>query len=367
MTKNKPKLLLITAIPPTPQNSGGATRIHYTLQELSKYYQVDLVTFSDQNITLQPQKISLFITRGIPYWFSPWYNKKLITKVKELTHQHHYDIIQIEFSQLLYLVKYLPKNVKKTFTSHDISSISFYRRISEDNQSIIKMIIRYFLFLQIYFYEKKYLPLFDTIITVSQKDKLTLQKQLPDKKILCFPNGIDKIHLLKKTPNKIIKLGYIGSINHTPNLNALKYFFNQIAPLLEKEKIDYKFYLAGNNNSKFIQNNFPKIINLGQVKKPIDFYKKIDCLITPIFSGSGSRIKILESLSFGIPVISSPIGAEGINIKSDYLHIARTDQEYITFIKKLTIFRINEQKKLLRELKPLLWVNIFKKYSKLIQ
>ena len=236
----------------------------------------------------------------------------------------------------------------------------FYRRIFEDKPSILKIISRYLFFLQIYFYEKKYLPKFDTIITVSQKDQQTLKHYLPKKNIVCLENGIDKINFLKKTPSKIVRLGYIGSFDHTPNLNAVKYFFNEIAPLLEKDKTPYEFYLAGKNDPEFVKKTFPKIIDLGQVKETVDFYKKIDYLITPIFSGSGSRIKILEALSFGIPVISSPIGAEGINIKSDYLQIAHQPQDYVNFIQK--ILQIKD-KNLSSQLQSLLWENIFKSYS----
>lgn len=363
-SNTKSNLLLISAIPPQPQNSGGATRIQNTITELSKYYNVDFVTFDESEIKTQPKNFSLFFTKFIPYWFTPWYSPKLISKIGDMTIQKHYDIIQVEFSQLLYLTKYLPKNTKKIFTAHDISSISFYRRISEGKPSVLKKLIRYFFFLQIYFYEKKYLPKYDTIISVSQKDQQTLKKYLPNKNIISLENGIEKINFLKKTPSKIIKLGYIGSFEHTPNLNAVKYFFDKIAPLLEKQNISYEFYLAGKNDPQFIKENFPKIINLGQIKETIDFYQKIDCLITPIFSGSGSRIKILESLSFGIPVISSPIGAEGININSDYLQVTKTPFEYIKSIQKIHQLKNNQ---LDQQLKPILWENVYIKYSKLIK
>jgi len=219
LKKLKPKLLLISAISPTPQNSGGATRISNTIKELSKYYEIDFVTFNDSSFKLQSKKFKL----KIPYWFSPWYSSELISHISKLIKKNHYDIIQIEFSQLLYLVKYLPKDTPRIFTAHDISSISFYRRIFENKPSLLKIIFRWLLFLQIYFYEKKYLPKFDTIISVSEKDQQTLKKYLPNKKILCLPNGIDKIDFLKKSPSKILKLGYIGSFTHTPNLNAVKY------------------------------------------------------------------------------------------------------------------------------------------------
>lgn len=360
----KPKLLLISAISPIPQNSGGATRIHYTLQELSKYYQVDLVTFSDKNfVTKQPNFFDFFIY-GIPYWFSPWYNQKLIKHIINLVKNNHYDLIQIEFGQLLYLVDYLPKEVPKSYVAHDISSISFFRRISDDKPNIFKIIIRWLLFLEIYFYEKKYIPQFNTIISVSKNDQETLKNYFKNKKIICIPNGIDNIDFLSKKTSNTLNLGYIGAFSHTPNLNAVKYFFDKIAPIIESEKIPYKFYLAGKNDQtsiKTITKN-PNLINLGHVKNIKDFYKKIDCLITPIFSGSGSRIKILESLSFGIPVISSPIGAEGLEIKSSYLQIANSPLEYVACLKNLQ--KNLDPENLKAQLEPLFWKNIFKNYVK---
>lgn len=170
----KSKLFLISAISPTPQNNGGATRIGHTLKELSKYYQVDFVTFDQSEIKVGSKNLFLFFSHFIPFWFSPWYSKELIGKVKKLVKENHYDYVQVEFSQLLYLAKYLPKDVKKVFTAHDISSISFYRRIAEGNPSIFKKILRFFFFLQVYFYEKFYLPKFDTIIAVSLKDQQSL-------------------------------------------------------------------------------------------------------------------------------------------------------------------------------------------------
>jgi glycosyltransferase involved in cell wall biosynthesis len=357
----KSRILLISAISPTPQTSGGAVRIYHTITELSKRYQIDLITFDESNFKTKTKNIFDYIKYDIPYWFSPWYSQKLINNLKKILKTNKYDLIQVEFSQLLYLAKYLPKNIPNIFVSQDIASISFYRRIFENNPSIFKTILRWLLYLQIYYYEKKYYPLFKTVVTVSNDDQVTLQKQYPNKKIICIPNGIDKINFLTKTKTRTIKLGYIGAFSHTPNLNAVKYFINKIAPLLDKHNIAYKLYLAGDNDSNIIKKTLsnPNIINLGKVKETKDFYKKIDCLITPIFSGSGSRIKILESLSFGVPVISSSIGAEGININSKYLQIANNPNEYIRYLKNLPY---NKFKNLENQLNPLLWKNIFKDY-----
>ena len=224
-------------------------------------------------------------------------------------------------------------------------------------------------------YEKYYLPKFDVIISMSENDKEILTKNFKVKNILVKPNGINETNFLEKKANKVINLGYIGSFNHPPNRTAITYFINKIAPQLEKNRINYKYFIAGDNDQKDIKKiinrsdliNKKNIINLGKVKEVEDFYKKINILIAPIFSGSGTRIKILEALSFGVPVITSAIGAEGININNQYLSIANSKNEFIReivkFAKKNPKLNEAEQIKLKYSIQPLLWKNIFANYN----
>jgi len=365
----KLKLLLISAIPPFPQTSGGATRMYHTLIELSKKYSIYFITFNSENnnfykkyttkyINFELKPKSLF--SPIPYRFSDWYSPKLLTYLKDLLTNKKFDLIQIEFTQLLYLSNVLnlySSNTPISFVAHDISSISFYRRISE-SKSILKKIAGTIFWLQVYFDEKKYLAKFNKIITVSTTDQQLLQKHfhLPSTVV---PNGIDAIHFYSKAPtsypSKTLHLGYIGSFSHPPNKYAVDYFLNKISPHLT----DYQFYLAG-NNPKF---SHPQVINLGIVKNVINFYSKIDVLIAPIFSGSGTRIKILEALSYGIPVVTTTIGAEGLNIKSSYLQIASNPNEFINCLSHLPS---KPSQNLKKQLEPYLWSNIFKIYPQLL-
>jgi glycosyltransferase involved in cell wall biosynthesis len=326
----KPKLLLISAISPFPQTSGGATRIYHNIVELSKKYSITFITFNSPdndfykkytekfiNLDLHPK--SLFTP--IPFRFSEWYSPELLT----LINKQNFDLVQVEFSQLLYLANHFSAKTLTRFVSHDISSISFYRRIFE-TKNIFKIITALFFWLQIYFYEKQYLPKFNKIFTVSQTDHDLLQRHfnLPSTVV---PNGISQINFLSKKPSSVLRIGYIGSFSHPPNKFAVSYFIDKIAPKLS----NFQFFLAGNNPDF----SHPLATNLGMVSDLKDFYSKIDVLVAPIFSGSGTRIKILEALSYGVPVISTTIGAEGLNIQSKYLQIANSPSEFIECMQHL--------------------------------
>lgn len=389
---SKEKLLLITAISPLPKDSGGAVRMYNTIKCLSDKYDIYLIYFTKNNInnkddenfynkyTKHSYPIPInsekdkksFIVNFQPYWFSDWYNEEVKILISSLIKKEKINKVQIEFTQLLYLIKTIPDSIETFFTAHDISSISFYRRLKEEKD--FKKIIVYFIrLIEIYFYEKRYLPKFTSVYSVSNNDKNQLEKMFNLKQVINIDNGIEEVNFLDSTNKntKTINLGCIGSFSHPPNKYAFNYFLNEIAPLLEKDKINYKFYLAGKNNSDDVKNliklskinNKDKIIDLGFVNESKDFFKKIDILITPIFSGSGSRIKILEALGFGKKIISSPVGAEGININTKLISVAKKPEDYI---KEIRYYSTNKDKINLEEEKKniskLTWKYIFQNY-----
>jgi hypothetical protein len=394
----KKKLLLITAISPFPQDSGGATRIRNTIKELSKTFEIHLISFKNENyqlnieekndlnkwcqqiifISIRNNKISgSYLDLGQPYWFSDWYSPELITIIKSILKDQKIDLIQIEFTQLLYLIDYIEKKYqnKCNFTSHDISTISFFRRLSEV-KNIKQKIIHFIRFIEIYLYEKKYIPKYSLVNAVSENDSILIKKYFKPNKVITVANGIEKIDFLKsiKKQDNTITLGYIGSFSHPPNRTAFLYFINKIAPKLEENNIKYKYLLAGKNNNDEINHYLSKIpskirkkiINIGFVDSPKDFFKQIDILITPIFAGSGSRIKILEALGYGKKIISSKVGAEGININTKLISICNTPKDYFNEIKSFQQKEQIDYKKEKGNISKLTWEYVFKKYAKTI-
>jgi len=391
--KNKEKLLIISAISPFPKTSGGAVRIYNTIKYLSEQFDLYFIFFIPQGTSLnsndkkflkdktkfstyfyqKPQKNYFsFINEFQPYWFSDLLNDKLKIFLPKIIKKYNIKNIQIEFTQLLYLNQFIPKNVNKLFVAHDISSVSFWRRLFEVKNPII-FFIHYFRWIQINIYEKYYLPLFDLVISMSNTDKNILINKYNCKNVVVKQNGVEKINFLKKKVNQTITLGYIGSFNHPPNRTAITYFITEIAPSLESNLIKYKYFVAGDNNEEDLKTiinrselkNKKNIINLGKVKDVEYFYKKIDILIAPILSGSGTRIKILESLSYGIPVITSNIGQEGLNIENNFLYIANSPIEfikYVTNVRKNLKINKGELIKIKKFLHFLLWKKIFRKY-----
>lgn len=392
---NKQSLLLIEPFTALPQTSGGRTRILYTIKELNKYFNLNIWSFisnkQEENLTtswlnnlnipfryfsVNLKKNFSFLKVGQPYWFSDWYNNELKMALKN--DADNFSMIQVEFSQLLYLVNYLPKSSKKVFVAHDIACVSFWRRLQNEN-NLLKKILHFWRMIEIYLYERKYLSKFDEIVAVSNHDAAILRSHFGIKNVKVIPNAINEVCLLApRKKDGYINLGYIGSFDHAPNLEAVKFLLNKILPELEIKNIKHRLYLGGANSEKFVSyliekspiKNKNTVEVIGYVTDLKDFYQKIDLLVAPIFAGSGTRIKILESLSFGKPVITTEIGAEGIEIVSSFFKILSKKTEKISKIwlnnivalSKINNRQTNNKEKLKTKLSKTFWKNIFKIY-----
>lgn len=390
-----PTLVLFAPYPPLPLTSGGSVRIFHTIKELSTQFTLSLFDFyrHKQNISSssafldkliinrksyplhKKSQLSFFI-KGVPYWFSEWYDREIIGQIQKLS-ENPPDYIQVETTQLLYMGKYLPKGPKKIFVAYDISVVAFWRRLKEEHNPI-KLIVKLWRLFEIYWYERANLPYFDTVVAASEDDKKALRRIYGLTKVVVVQNGIEKVDILPYAKERVcINLGYIGSFEHSPNLKAVQFFLSSIAPLLENHAMKFRYFLAGDNKKQVLDQLIAEsplqdktaIINLGFVQNPEDFYEKIDVLVCPIFSGSGTRVKIVESLSYGRPVVTSKTGAEGIGIQTPYLNIVTEQDNINLWIKaiqsysKYPIFGQKDEIKLVEQLEGYTWSIIFSNYG----
>lgn len=370
MNDHQPKLLLISAIAPFPQSSGGATRIYYTLKYLSKKYQIYFLAFGAASDAKNQQdflrqhcvlikffplsKRHLFSSK--PYYFSSWRSQSLVEELKSLLHQFQFDQIRIEFDQIAELVQYLPATSKKSIVIHDVNTIGFARRCHEKT-NLLKKLFAQQQVQQIEQFERQWLPQYDQIVAVSTTDQQILQQQFGLANVTVEPNGLTAIDFLPAlTDDRPLTFGYLGGLGHPPNRTAVNYILTNIVPILEAQKINYQFILAGENDLQF---DNPHLINLHRVDQVKEFFAQIDLLVAPLSAGSGSRIKILEALSFGKPVITTAIGAEGIALTSPYLQVLSPSDDWaraiIDYQQKLTV---DSRATLKKQLEPLLWENV---------
>lgn len=380
LVNQKPKLLYIAGINPVPSQGGGELRVYKTIISLSKFYSLTVLLVAPtrdlpKKIIASCEKIVFFSTTqnksfrpsifGQPYWFSEWFSHEILLQVAQLQKINHFEAIQIDGSQLLYLFDALPQNQPTFFTAFDIATISFWRR-NQEQKNFLKRILGYFGVLQVYLYERKFLPKAGTVLVVSAADQNKL-KQLFQLESKIIPNAYDLVPLVKKTKSQFLRLGFIGGTSHTPNRQAIAYLVKEIASSLRQANLAFKVVLAGSIDPTYFLDKTklpPEVTLSGSIPDVAEFYKNIDVLVAPIRSGSGTRIKILESLAYQTPVITTPIGSEGIYSQNVYL--ARTLAEFNSHI--MNFSKVPFEKRFKPEVASTqTWEQVFKDLHSLIQ
>ena len=158
-----------------------------------------------------------------------------------------------------------------------------------------------------------------------------------DVPVLICPFGLDLKNMsLIKSDYEFPCLFHLGAMNWTPNEEGIKWFLENCWDSVHQKFPYLKFYLAGRMMPDWLKNlKLPNVEVIGEVPDAMDFMRSKAVMVVPLFSGSGIRVKIVEGMALGKAVISTDIGAEGIDcVSGRHLLIANTPEEFLSAIER---------------------------------
>ncbi len=154
----------------------------------------------------------------------------------------------------------------------------------------------------------------DRIWVVTETDKNALSCIIIDKPIDVIPNIHEKVEY-KKSFEESSDLLFVGNFNHLPNRDAIPFFCKDIFPIILNKLPEVKLYIVGNNPPEEIKAwSSPQVIVTGYVPDLTPYLKKARISVNPLRYGAGMKGKIGEALSWGLPVVTTSIGAEGMGL-----------------------------------------------------
>ncbi len=250
--------------------------------------------------------------------------------------ENEFDIVQLEG---LYLLPYLLtirkySNAKIVLRAHNIEHLIWERNSKMAKPGAKKWYLQN-LASRMKEFEIYNLNSCDALIPISTVDAarfVELGCKLP---LHTCPVGIalDDMAQMDDPPT----LCYLGSMDWAPNREGVEWFLDYVWPKVNSQFPELKFYIAGRNfPSDFPGKEYPNLEIVGEVENSRAFIRSKTLMVVPLFSGSGIRVKILEAMAEGRPVISSAIGAEGINaVDGAHLLIADTPDAFARQIRRL--------------------------------
>jgi GT2 family glycosyltransferase len=113
-------------------------------------------------------------------------------------------------------------------------------------------------------------------------------------------------------------IAFVGGYQHTPNVDAVKYFVKEIFPHIKSQLSDVCFYVIGSKPSKEVMDlATDNIVVIGYVKDMAEYLNSVRLTVAPLRYGAGIKGKIITSLCYGVPVVTTSIGAEGMGLTNN--------------------------------------------------
>jgi glycosyltransferase involved in cell wall biosynthesis len=154
-------------------------------------------------------------------------------------------------------------------------------------------------------------------IVCSRRESDQLKRRVPEARIAVIPNGVDMQYFAGAgtgSPSGY-KLIFVGSMDYYPNAQAAISFARRIWPRIRERLPEGSLILVGANPSPSVQAlaELPGVQVTGTVLDVRPYYRDALAAIVPLRTGGGTRLKILEAMAAGVPVISTPLGADGLD------------------------------------------------------
>jgi glycosyltransferase involved in cell wall biosynthesis len=268
-----------------------------------------------------PARISLFsalfnlLFSNKPYNAVRFISSTFTNELKKILSEKDFDIVQLEG---LYVCPYIPviranTSAKITYRSHNIEH-EIWSRSAVLAKGIEKWYLKN-LSKRTRKFEIQQLNNYDLIVPITQRDG-TILDQLGNKKPgHISQTGIDSSVLVPNAKNlEHPSLFHIGSLDWSPNQEGLIWFLENCWQDIHEKYPDLNFYIAGRNAPVWFQRKLgmPNVIFKGEIPDAYEFINSKSIMIVPLFSGSGMRIKIIEGMALGKPIVTTAIGTEGI-------------------------------------------------------
>jgi polysaccharide biosynthesis protein PslH len=297
--------------------------------------------YVNTNIQLIKAFLNFFFSKK-PYNTIRFISKEYSIQLINLLKKNSFDIIQLEG---LYLTPYIKiiRQYSETIISYRAHNIEheIWTRYSHTISNPLKRFYLKIMAKRLRRFELEALNSYDLLIPITSRDADKLNYFGNTKPLHVCPAGIEiKDKSTMGINNKAPTLFYIGSLDWMPNQEGINWFLKYIWPALNQQFPTIGLYIAGRNAPEWMVKNM-NVTNChyqGEVNDAGKFMESHSIMVAPLFSGSGMRVKVIEAMSYGKTVVTTSIGAEGLNTTHrENIIIADTIKDFVNEI----VFLIN--------------------------
>jgi sugar transferase (PEP-CTERM/EpsH1 system associated) len=352
------KLLFLTPQLPYPPQKGTTIRNYNLIRQLAQRHQVYLLSFVQGeddlawvpelrnycrsiSTVIAPQRSPLrrawtVLTSPLPDMALRLPSTEYQARLADLLNREEFDVVQVEGIEmaqygLALLAQRRSSDNRRpclVFDDHNAEYVLQQRAWEIDRRYPAKWHRALYSLLQwrkLQRYEAQVCRAMDAVVAVSAADCRALQRIVPGVEVAVVPNGVDIASFSVSSTghpadkNKIrhmASLVFTGTMDFRPNIDAVTWFCQAILPLIKKEVFHVHFYVVGKSPPPEVRRlgDNPAVTVTGYVEDIRPYIAQSLIYVVPMRMGSGTKLKVLEAMAIGTPVIATSAGAEGIEV-----------------------------------------------------
>jgi glycosyltransferase involved in cell wall biosynthesis len=337
------KILWVKAGKLLPVDTGGKIRSYNILRWLAKQHEVTLLSYyGGRRDETYERDIQERFPGAVPLHTGAWdasaperalfYLRKLpspapfaVTKhtaaavkrhVSEWLQARRFDVAICDF--LAASLNFPRQSATPTVLfQHNVES-SLWQRQAQYDPNLVKRMVFKLEAAKMTRYENQTVARFDHVIAVSEVDKALMSAMTDPARISVVPTGVDVEQYQQAAGPSVTepRVLFLGSMDWEANIDGVDYFCREIWPQIKTAVPDAKFSIVGRNPPPRIQRLASEDIEVtGWVASTIEPLRAAAAFVVPLRIGGGTRLKIYEAMAMRKAVVSTSIGAEGLDVK----------------------------------------------------
>lgn len=338
-----------------PTTKGGHIRTLEILRRLHARHEIHYVALTDSGSPEGPRRSAEYCSRSypvrhsVPRKDSPAFLGQLAVglisrlpvtirrcrsagmrrRILRLLAAHSFDSLVCDF---LAPASNIPSLSEWVLFQHNVESAIWQRHAEHARDPVRRMYLR----LQasrMLAYEGRLCREAGEIIAVSNQDAGMMRRWFGVSRIAVVPTGVDVDYFSRPAPvSRVADLVFVGSMDWLPNVDGVTWFVREVLPRLRKRRPDCTVAIVGRTPARAVAGlaaRDPRILVTGTVDDVRPWLWGSTVSIVPLRIGGGTRLKIYEAMAAGVPVVSTAVGAEGLEVSSpENIRLADTPDDF---------------------------------------
>lgn len=357
------KILFVTPYLASPPKCGAQRRLEGLIKGLSKHHEITLLSYCTAKDE-PPSKTHdycrrvLTVTRDVltppaaykralqlrslasskSFEYALYRDSRLQEQLYGLLANETFDLVQVEFCQMgfLQLPRLGTRAPRFVLDEHNIE-YEIVKRTAYADGSAFRRIYSTVNWRKVKAEELDAWRRFDGVALTSKRDEELLLEDCPHTRTVVVPNAADldtfrKGEGTKPTPNTLL---FFGALDYHPNTEGIGYFLDEIWPNIERSRPGTKLIVVGRNPPpSLLARQTDSITFTGFVDDPRPYIDSAAVVVVPLRIGGGTRFKIVEAMAMGKAIVSTSMGAEGLDAQHEH-HVLLAD-EPVDFAQQVT-------------------------------